>query len=168
MTVALHAVVTDLAGFALCQEYRRRHCVAISSRQLQPLLVACSPWFKYVGNHLSRSGISRIHFYLRPNVTCVLHYLTYSRIASPLDAHKKSNCQQTERATTNRRPRMENSWRGESISAWYIFMQSILTSFFKTTFHIPSKQKHTKQNRIRLVKFSCAKVSGPSEVCVCV
>ena len=39
--------------------------------------------------------------------------------------------------------------------------------FFKITSKIMSEHHWTKQNQIRLVKYSFFKVSGPSEVCVC-
>ena len=39
-----------------------------------------------------------------------------------------------------------------------------LTSFFEITFQIMSKPTFTRKNRFRLVKYSCAEVSGSSEV----
>ena len=65
----------------------------------------------------------------------------YSWIGPPVDAQTKTICQQTERATTNPRSRTKSNWREQSRSAWSIFVWFTLTSFFKMTFQITSKQK---------------------------
>ena len=66
--------------------------------------------------------------------------------------------------TTNPRPPLENSSRGESKSAWSSFVKVISDLFFKTTFQIMSEHHWTKWNRIHMVESSCSKVSDPSEV----
>ena len=48
------------------------------------------------------------------------------------------------------------------------FIHVILTSFFKVTFQTMSEHHWTKQNWIRVVEYSCSKVSCPSEVPRCV
>ena len=68
------------------------------------------------------------------------------------------------RATINLKPRTKSSEQGEFRSAVSIFVWSMLTSFFRITFQIPSRQNSTKQNQIRLVKPPSTEVSGPSEV----
>ena len=47
---------------------------------------------------------------------------------------------------------------------WVQFCIIHLTSFFKITFQITSEQKWTQKIWIRLVKYSCAKISDLSEV----
>ena len=42
--------------------------------------------------------------------------------------------EQTERATTNRRPRTKSSWQEEFRSAWSRFVLFVLTSFFQNNF----------------------------------
>ena len=83
---------------------------------------------------------------------------------TPVDTHEKLISHKIKRATKNPRPHTEISWRWESGFTWSIFVRSILTSFFKTPFQIPSEQKWTKQNRILLVKSSSTEVSCRSEV----
>ena len=62
------------------------------------------------------------------------------------------------------RPPLESSWRGKSKSVLTIFVKFIFgLSFFK---HVKTglQQKYSEQNRIRLVKYSSAEVTDPSEV----
>ena len=68
----------------------------------------------------------------------------YSWIGPPVDAHTQKS-KQTGRATTNPRSRTKSNWRGQSRSAWSIFVWFILTSFFKMTFQITSKQKDQEE-----------------------
>ena len=57
----------------------------------------------------------------------------YSLIALPVHARKKMIPKRAKRATTNPGQRMKSSQRGESRSAWYNFVWSILT-FFQNNF----------------------------------
>ena len=78
---------------------------------------------------------------------------------------KKSIPEQTKRVATNLRPRTESSRRGESRYAFWVYFCVVhfLPLIFKTTSQITPKQKYNK-NQIRLVKYSCTEVSGPSDV----
>ena len=77
---------------------------------------------------------------------------------------RKTNSRKTVRAATILRPPLESSRRGESKFAWSSPVKAIFDIFFKITFQIISEHDWTKQNRIRLVEYSCSEVSGPSEV----
>ena len=47
---------------------------------------------------------------------------------------------------------------------WVQFCVIHFDLFFKITLQITPEQKCTQQNQIRLVEYSCTKVSGPSEM----
>ena len=81
----------------------------------------------------------------------------YSWIADQQDAHKKLICQRTRRFTTLLRPPLVYSWRGESRSAWYVFVKFILyLLIFETS--------ENMQIQIRLVEYFSSEVSDPHEV----
>ena len=68
----------------------------------------------------------------------------YIWIAPPVWARKKNDCRKTERATTIPRPPLENSWQGESKSAWFSFVNVIFGLFFQNNFPNIVKRKIVK------------------------
>ena len=99
--------------------------------------------------HFSSKLESGISFLAGPNVLIVhlkSNFMLFEPIWLQLDwtsntSQQKINSRKNVRATTIPRPPLENSQRGESRSAWSIFVKFIFTSFFKTTFQIMPKQK---------------------------
>ena len=55
-------------------------------------------------------------------------------------------------------------WARRTQICWVYFCVVHFHLFFKITFQIMAEQKYTQKIVIRLVKYSSAKVSGPSEV----
>ena len=78
---------------------------------------------------------------------------TPSRLTRKINSSKNQK-----RATTNSRPRTESSWRGKSISTWYILLSKYVTP----------EQKDTKQNQTPPFEHSSSssdsEVSDPSEM----
>ena len=81
---------------------------------------------------------------------------------SPSTRTQKSISRQTERATTNPRPRTGISWKGEPRSAGYLLCVVHFDLFFQNNFPNNTRTKKTWKNRIHLVKPSCAEDAGPS------
>jgi len=69
----------------------------------------------------------------------------YSWIAPPVQTHKNSIAEKTERATTIPRPPLESSWWGESKSALTIFVKLIFDLFFWNNF-LNIVQRKSKQS----------------------
>ena len=90
--------------------------------------------------HMQRFGI-----FQKWNSEVILYYLEstrlYSWIGRPIRVDKKIIPEKTVRATTIPRPPLESSRRGESRSAWSIFVKFIFDLFYKITFQIMPKQK---------------------------
>ena len=93
---------------------------------------------KFLGNYFLVCVKKLVHLLFKPRTPSLLKQDThvvsrrdnrtqiyYSWIGPPVETHKKSICRRTRRVTTIPRPPLESSRRGESRSAWYIFVKFI-------------------------------------------
>ena len=86
---------------------------------------------------------------------------------SPVDAHEKSISGKNQKGCDLRQTRdkvRKCSRREESRFAWTIFVWFVFDFIFQNIFEITPEQTYSRQNRIHLAEYSCAKVSDPSEV----